>query len=226
MIYTIGDVGEVPSNPNSVLPMNFGPNGEKPEIGQIKPEVDTDKVIGLVKTLVAMLLTTKNLSVGAVKMNLDSGDMASGISKMIDSAESVEDKKDQQAFFEQAEAELWWLLSKYMIPFWRANNMIKPELNKEFSPTFEVSVFFREPKVMMSEMEQIEISKARLDNGFSTLQRELEILYPQMTREEVVKLRLEIEAGKSIREQQQIDEIDQTDDVIETDNGLESNLQS
>jgi hypothetical protein len=226
MIYTIGDVGEVPSNPNSVLPMNFGPNGEKPEIGQIKPEVDTDKVITLVKTLVAMLLTTKNLSVGAVKMNLDSSDVASGISKLIDGAESVEDRKDQQAFFEQAEAELWELLSKYMIPFWRANNMIKPELNKEFSPTFEVSVFFREPKVMLSEMEQIEISKARLDNGFSTLQRELEILYPQMTREEVVKLRLEIEASKAIKEQEMIEEIDQTEDVIEEEDGLEPDVQS
>jgi hypothetical protein len=206
--------------------MNFGPNGERPEIGQIKPEVDTDKVITLVKTLVAMLLTTKNLSVGSVKMNLDAADAASGISKMIDSAESVEDKKDQQAFFEQAEAELWHLLSKNLIPYWRKNNMLKPDLNSEFSPTFEVSVFFREPKVMMSEMEQIEISKARLDNGFSTLQRELEILYPQMTKEETIQLRLEIETGKALKQQEFIDDIDQTEDSVEENDGLESDLQS
>lgn len=227
IIWTIGDVGEVPSNPNSVLPMNYDAEGNKPEIGQIKPEVDTDKVITYIKTLVALLLTTKQLSVGTVKMNLDAADAASGISKLIDSAESVEDKKDQQAYFENAEAQMWELISKYMIPYWRSNG-IRPDMDEEFSSVFEVSVFFREPKVMLSEMEQIEISKARLDAGFSTLQRELEILYPQLSKEEVIELRLEIEGAKALQQKALIDDIDSVEEEQEPEeeDGLESDLDS
>lgn len=217
MIFTINYDGEVPSNPNSVIPMMTGPDGERPEIGQIKPEVDTDKVITLVKTLLAMLLSTKNLSVGSVKMNLDAADVASGISKMIDSAESVEDKKDQQAFFERAEKDLWDLLSKHMIPYWRAAQIIKPELDAEFSPTFEINVFFREPQVMISEREKIEIADLRLKSGFSTLARELAYLYPQMSKEEIVELELAIKAEQSASAVGMVEEFNQTEDEMDED---------
>lgn len=208
IMWILGDVGTIPSAPNSVVSMTYGPNGEKPEIGQIKPEVDTDKVISMVQTLVAMLLSTKNLSTSTVQAQLTASSAASGISKMIDQAESVEDKKDQQEYFRKAEHELWYLISKYMVPYWRATNSLKPELNKEFSSQFKVDVYFVEPKVMITEMEQIEISKARLDAGFATLKMELENLYPQLNDEQVKELVLEIEADKQSKQQQTIGEID------------------
>jgi len=208
LIYTIGYNGDVAANPNSVLPMEFGPDGQRPEIGQIKPEVDTDKVIKMVQTLVALLLSTKNLSVNTVQANLDSGNVASGISKMIDSAESVEDKTDQQQYFEKAENDLWHLLSGYMIPVWRQQQRLKPELNKEFSGQFEVSIYFQDPKVMISEQEQIDISKARLDAGFSTLNMELQEIYPQMKQEQIEDLIEEIETNKAAKQDAVAEQID------------------
>ena len=233
LIWTVDYDGVIPSNPNSVVSMQSG-DERKPEIGQIKPEVDTDKVITLVKTLVAVLLTTKNLSVGALKMNLDSSDVASGISKMIDSADSVEDKNDQQAFFEKAEKDLWQLLAHKMIPYWRANNMLKDELNKEFSSNFEMDIFFMNPKVMISEMEQIEISKARLDAGFSTLDYELSQIYPQLTAEQRQELAMNIEEEKNGKQQRVIEMIDgpegqAEDDFTQSDeanDGVESEVQA
>lgn len=196
IIYTIGDVGDVPVNPNSVIPLNYDQDGNKPEIGTIKPEVDTEKVLTLVKTLIAILLSTKNLSVGAIKFDLNAQDVASGVSKMLDSAESVEDKKDQQSFFMQAEDDLWSLIKNNMIPYWRANNLLADEFNKEFSPTFEVQVIYQEPKVLITDSEKVDLAKKRLESGFSTLQRELAFLYPAMTKDEIAELELEITQEK------------------------------
>lgn len=215
LIYTIGYSGNIPSNPNSVVPLDYGPEGQTPSIGQIKPEVDTDKVLTLVKSLMAMLLTTKNLSIGALKMNLDSADVASGISKMIDSADSVEDKTDQQAFFEKAEKELWALLSKTMIPYWRSNGLLRDDLNSEFSPAFEMDIFFMQPKIMISEMEQIEISKARLDAGFSTLDYELSQIYPQLTAEQREELAENIREEKQGNAERAVSKIDELEDEVE-----------
>ena len=192
IIYTIGDVGDVPVNPNSVIPLNYDQDGNKPEIGTIKPEVDTEKVLTLVKTLIAILLSTKNLSVGAIKFDLTTQDVASGVAKMIDSAESVEDKKDQQSFFMQAEDELWDLIKENMIPYWRANNLLNDEFNREFSETFEVQVIYQEPKVMITDSEKVDLAKKRLEAGFSTLERELAFLYPSMTKDEIAELEIEI----------------------------------
>jgi len=209
ILWTLGDVGTIPSSPNSVVAMNFGPDGQEPKIGQIKPEVDTDKVISMVQTLVALLLSTKNLSTSTVQAQLTTSNAASGISKMIDNAESVEDKKDQQEYFRKAEHDLWELISKKMIPAWRASGMLNPEFNKEFSPQFMIDVYFTEPKVMTSEKEQIEISEMRLKAGFSTLRMELEAIYPQLNREQIDELALEIEAEKQNNQQSFLDGVNQ-----------------
>lgn len=233
ILWTLGDVGTIPSSPNSVVAMNFGPDGQEPKIGQIKPEVDTDKVISMVQTLVALLLSTKNLSTSTVQAQLTTQNVASGISKMIDNAESVEDKKDQQEYFRKAEHELWELIAENMIPAWRAAGMLSPEFNKEFSKNFEVDVFFTEPKVMTSEKEQIEISEMRLKAGFSTLRMELEAIYPQLNREQVEELALEIEAENQNKQATFLSDVNQGADqrskqsiLEEIDNsGMEPDIQ-
>lgn len=217
IIYTIGDVGDLPSNPNSVIPLNFGENGEKPEIGQIKPEVDIDKIVGLVTTILSMLLSTKNLKATAISpKGVDQA--ISGISKMLDEAESIEDKKDQQAFFERDEEHTWDLLANKLIPVWKKQNILSEEYNVEFSSAFDVEVIFRSPDVLLSDKEKVENSSMRLKNGFSTLRRELSILYPNMTREEILELEMEIKKEKNGSMLAQLEpEMDQ--------NGVESDLQ-
>jgi hypothetical protein len=192
IIYTIGEVGDVPVNPNSVLPMQYGMDGQKPEIGTIKPEVDTDKVLMLVKTIIAIVLSTNNLSVGSIKFDLNAQDVASGVAKILDSAESIEDKRDQQGYFHKAEKDLWSLLKDYMVPYWRQTNKLSEEFNKEFSQSFEIQVIFQEPKALVSDQEKVDLAKKRLESGFSTLARELAFLYPHMSREEIANLEQEI----------------------------------
>lgn len=208
LIYTVGDVGDIPMNPNSVLPMNWGPDGQKPEIGQIKPEVDTDKVLSMVQTLVALLLSTKSLSVNTFQAKLEATTAASGISKMLDNAESVEDKKDQQEYFLRAEKDFWKMLKEKLIPIWRFNQKLAPDLNRMFSDAFDMDVYFKEPKVMISEMDQIEISRARLDAGFSTLSMELKNIYPQLDEAQIEELAIEIDQEKATKQQSMANQID------------------
>ena len=219
LIYTIGYDGVVPSNPNSVVPMQIGKDGERPEIGTIEPKVDSDKVISIVTTLLSMLLTTKSLSSKTISP-ISSDNAASGVALILDNAESVEDKKDQQEFFRKAETDMWSLLSKHMIPYWRATGQIKPELNQEFSEDFEITVFFREPKVITSEKEQIELSTLRIESGFSTLKRELAMLYPQMSDEEILDLMNEIREEKQSNMDRAVGAID---GEVQPEDGTQSN---
>jgi hypothetical protein len=157
-------------------------------------------------------MSTKNLSAGSIKVNLDSQDPASGISKMLDNAESIEDKKDQQTYFYHAEQEFWTLLSKNLIPYWTKQNSLKADLVGSFSQDFAVSVLFQEPKVMVTDREKVELSKMRLEAGLSTLENELKYLNPQMDQEEIDNLMADLEKEKANSMTMQISQFGNQDD--------------
>jgi hypothetical protein len=154
--------------------------------------MDSDKMLTVVNSLVAMLLSTNNLSVGSVKGESSVGNAVSGVSKMLDSAESIEDKYDQQAYFYQAEIELWNKISKNMIPYWRMNNLLAPKYNREFSPVFELSIVYREPKAVITEKDRIESAILKLNNGLASKELALREIYPDYTEDQIADLMLEI----------------------------------
>ena len=225
ILYSVGDIGDVPVNPNSMINLQFGPEGEVPSINTVKPDVDTEKVVMLIKTILAMLLSTKNLSTTTVRSDIDASDVASGISKMLDSAESIEDKKDQQAYFNKAEYDLWTMLSNYLVPVWRKQNKLAPKYNMEFSRDMEVSIGFQEPKVMVTDREKVELAKMRLDADLSTLEQELTYIYPQKNAEQIEILLEEILAGKMstiakfVADQESFEEIDEESPEDQMDDG-------
>lgn len=196
IIYTIGQIGDIPFSPNSLVELDYGPEGQRPEIGTVKPNVDSEKIIALVTNLLTMLLSSQNLSAGDLVSTLTPGNVASGVSKMLDSAEMIEDRKDQQAIFYQAEYKLWRALSKFLIPYWRSKNFLKPVLNYSFSDVFEIGVIFKEPKAMLSPKEKIELEKMKRDAGFTTLKRALAELNTEMDAEEIDELAREIREEK------------------------------
>lgn len=200
VVYVIGESeNDVPFSPNSLITLPFGPNGEKPEINTVSPAVDIDGVLRFVEFLVATLLSTKNLSSSAIQGQLSAVNPASGVAKALDSAESQEDKKDQQSFFNKAEKELWEKLSKNMIPVWRRQNLLAPEINREFSSEFDVSVIFREPQVIVSENESIDIANKKVDGGWSTHKRELQRMNPELDEQAIEELMFEIQEEKQKR---------------------------
>jgi len=225
VVYTVGAGGDIPFSPNSIIDLDFGPNGETPIINTVKPTVQINDTLGFIKALVSMLLTTKNLSVTSMSGALDSSNPASGVAKALDSAESQEDKKDQQAFFLKAEEQLWTKLRDHLMPAWRKQRKLSPECNREFSKNLEVDVMYQEPKVIISEREQIELSKMKMDAGLTTKRRELQKLNPDMGEDSLDKLMLDIEMDSSRKKELMIQDVERDSIVTHDHKGTGPDIQ-
>lgn len=200
IIYLIGAKSEKLSfNPNSVISLDYLPDGQKPEIGSIKPTVDIDAMLREVEALVGLLLSTKNLSVGSVSLKLDGASAASGVSKILDQAESTEDKEDQLQYFSDFEKQLFKVLAKNIIPFWNQQNLINPKVVLEFSPEFELSISYPDQKPAITEKEIVEIEKAKVDAGFTSQRAAIQAVNPELDSDQVDQLIEEI-AQDQIRE--------------------------
>jgi hypothetical protein len=219
MIYTIGVDGEIPINPNSVVNLEYGPDGERPEINQVKPEVDIDQMLRMIEAVLAFLLSTKSLSAGSIQGQLTTKNAASGISKMLDESESMEDREDQQQYFVDAENDIWNKLSKNLIPFWRKRRLLEGKYNDEFSKDFELSIHFPEVKIVKSEKEKLEEAAFRIEKGFSTKRRELKRLNPGMSETEIEQLLDEIEEEKEMAMERVLEIGDDNDDEENDDDG-------
>lgn len=191
MIWTVGFKGDLDFNPNSITHLDFGEEGEVPSINQIKPDIDSDKLLTVILSIMSFLLTTKNLKVENLDSNLTVQNAASGLSKMLDNAESVEDKKDQQAYFLVAERELFYKV-RIMFNFWFENNLLNKEFSNALPDDFKVITSLKEPTPLISEAEKINSSKSKIDARLSTIKRELKKLNPDMKDGEIDELYAEI----------------------------------
>ena len=188
---------EVFLNPNAILQL---PEGV--DLDTIKPDVDVDKSLMLIETLIGMLLTTKNLSVGDITGSLSVQNASSGIAKMIDRSETTEDRQDQESIFEDAEKEEWRKFSKNILPVWTKGRQLNNEYSNSFSDNFDLSIKFTTSKPTISDSEKVKTEKEKVEAGFTTRRRSIKELNPHMEDGEVDDLIGEI---KKEKEQNAID---------------------
>lgn len=168
IIYVINADGQdINMNPASVMHLKGDP-GQTPSVGQVKPTVDSDKVINLIEATINLMLSSKGLSAGTLSTGQSAKDTVSGVSKMLDNASVVEDKKDQQELFIVDENEMWEIFAFRMIPFWRSKRLLNFKFNREFSANFIVATVFREPRPLMSEKEKTELNISKMKAGIKT----------------------------------------------------------
>lgn len=195
MIYTIGVKGDIDRNPSSIVALEFSDSategGQTPVIGSIDPKVDSDKVISMIESTLNLFLSSLGLSGGTLSLGTNAQDVVSGVSKMLDNAEVIEGKKDQQDDMLDDE-NMTWEKIKQLIPYWRRNQMLGNDLNREFSKLFRVSISFKEPKPMMSEKDSLEMSDKKIKLRISTWTRELKSHYPDYTDDQIEGLKQEI----------------------------------
>lgn len=207
LIYLIGAKSEKLSfNPNSVISLDFLPDGQEPKIGAIKPTVDIDAMLREVEALVGLLLSTKNLSVGSVSLKLEGGSAASGVSKILDQAESTEDKQDQLQYFSDFEKQLFDVLAKNVIPYWNENNLVNPKVVLEFSPDFELSISYPDQKPAITEKETVEIEKAKVEAHFTSQRSAIAAVNPELDSDQIDALIEEIKQDQ-IRELEIMNEL-------------------
>lgn len=168
----------------------------KPELGQIKPQVDIDPVLGLIQTELSLWLNTRGIRPGTIGQ-LSGDNFANGISKMIDEMDTAEARQWLADKFAQVEAKLWHRIMHELHPKWVANGLI--DNAAKFSPKAAVEIVFPAQTPMVSRTQMLTESKMAIETGLSTRRRELKRHNPLLSEEEIDALIVEINDEKAAR---------------------------
>lgn len=181
--------------PNAFWSFKSDPSREtQPQIGVLKPEVDTDKVLSLIKAELAMWLESKGIKPGTVgSMTVENA--ASGIAKMIDESDTTEDRKKQVSIFAPHDAECLELIINNMLPIWRNDPNFIADIPL-FGLDYQVSTEFPEQKPIVDEGAATDTEIKKINAGLTTKKRAIKKLNPDMTDDEIESLMMEIESEK------------------------------
>lgn len=165
--------------PNVIWSLKSDKESEKtPQVGTIKPEADTDKIIQFVVTIFTLWLETKGIRVGSIG-SMDGANAASGISKIIDELDVWEIKKKSQQWFQKDEKELWNVKLPKIHNYWIKSGMVIPNEVPGLVPdVLDVEVIFKEPTPMQSRKELIEEIKNELEIGTMNKEQAVKLLHP------------------------------------------------
>lgn len=184
--------------PNAVWKFKTdGTEGQKPELGTIKPTVDYDQALKLIESELSMWLGTKGIRPGAVGQLTDQN-FASGISKIIDEMDTFEARQSQVTTFESIEADLWDLILNVMHPYWVSQGLID---NKQLwsGSKARVKTTFAVQLPTQSRGQVVTDLKNEVAAGFITRKGAIMKLNPQMTQDQVEELMEEIDEERGIR---------------------------
>jgi hypothetical protein len=202
IIYAIdADISNLSGNPDSVWHIksdetDIEDGNKKASIGTIKPEVDIDKVLQLIQTELALWLDSKDLKAQGVG-TLEASNLASGISKMIDEADTTQAIKSQIEIYREAESELWAKLG-VMHNIWVDQGfLVESDVNKKTDGKLLVNTIFEEPQVVVNEKERIETIKLKEDSGYTSYTAAVSEANPELSMEEVEKLIESIEEDQA-----------------------------
>ncbi len=168
---------------------------KQPQVGQLKPQADIDKVLEYVKSTFSFWLETRGIRVGGMGQ-LSSDNLSSGISKIIDEMDTSEMRKVSMQYF-MREEQAFWQLIKVMHNRWVDEGLLA-EAMPRFSENFDVSITFDEPQPKVDRKTMVDTIKLEVDAGFLDLKTAISKLYPDL-KEKQIDERIElIKESKSI----------------------------
>jgi hypothetical protein len=180
--------------PNKVIKLEYEEGEPKPELGYAQANPMLSELMKAVEMHVALTLTTNNLTTSGVSMQLSgSGSFASGIAMMIDKSESMEDVKDQEQIFKDAEYDIWERIGLWM-DVYGSKKLLEPSLQEIPFPQDidSMSVKFHGMQPIMSEAEKLDNLKKRKDLGISTMTDLLLIDNQSLTKDQAKDKLIEI----------------------------------
>jgi hypothetical protein len=183
-------------SPNAFWRFKSDPTSQnKPEIGMIKPEVDSDKVMALIQAQLAMWLNSRNIRPGSVG-SLNTENFASGISKMVDEMDTSEDRQQQIPYFKEAEEELWYKLMHHIHPVWASNPDY--ERKESFTPASQIEVLFPEQLPMQDRASVVSVTIQELNSGLVDKETAIRRINPDSTQNEIDQLMSKINEQESV----------------------------
>lgn len=172
--------------PNAFWRFKSEEGDKKPQIGVIKPEADTDKVLNLIRAEISIWFQTKNIKPGSIgTLTVDTA--ASGISKMIDESDTSEDRATQTPIFAKAEENLLSLIVNHMHPVWSLEKDYAHR-GMKFSPNLEFKSIFPEQKPITDSSKVIDDEIKKLDNGLTTTELAIKAIEPDLTDDQIKEL--------------------------------------
>lgn len=170
-------------SPNALWSIKSDRESDKnPQLGVLTPTADTDKVVSFIATIFTLWLETKGVRVGSVG-SLSSGNLSSGISKIIDEMDVHELKRKSQYWFKKDEEELWNIKLPKIHNYWIRAGLLNPSMIPAPMPDEqdpEIVVEFESPRPMISRMEEINQVKAELELGTMTMKQAIKNLHPNL----------------------------------------------
>jgi hypothetical protein len=176
---------DVPSDlaisPDTVWNIKSSEGDKQGRIDTVKPSVDIQQVIELIKVTLSMWLESRNIRAGDMGQ-VSPGDAASGVARIIDESDATQDRQSQCAVFSVAERQLWALL-RDMHNYWVETGQI--ESSDTWTPSTAVSTRFGDQKPVVTDRERLEVVGMKLDKGLISRRQAVKEIYPHWTDAEV-----------------------------------------
>jgi hypothetical protein len=161
----------------------------KPEVGVIKPEVDIDKVLGLIGNQLAFWLNSRNIRPGTIGA-LTTESYTSGVSKIIDEMDTSEDRAAQIPYFVDAEGSLLDLIMYSAHPYWVGNPSFPVKV--AFTPGLRLQTTFPEQRAALDQSKLIDDQIKLLTAGLETRRGALKTLNPELSETQLDEKVLEL----------------------------------
>lgn len=193
IIYTIDvDQTNLVQSPDAMWDLKSDSNSDKsPQVGSIKPTVDSDKALHMLEALFSLWMQTRNIKAGAIgQMTVERA--ASGISKAIDEMDTSEDRQNQVPYFKKGEQEFWTLVMTKYHPMWSMEPNFKMR-GLTFNPKAKVMVAFAEQRPNIDPADAVNIQVLKLTAGIQSKKGALQELYPDWTDQQLEDKLAEIE---------------------------------
>jgi hypothetical protein len=167
---------------------------KNPTIGTIKPEVDSDKALEVIKTQLALWMQSRNIKPGAVG-DLSVANAASGIAKMIDESDTSEDRQEQVPYFIKAECEVLDLVMNHMHPVWIREPDYQLE-KRRFVAGIKTATTFPEQKPIVDQSTVIDDQIKMMSSGLQDDEGALKEIYPDLTDDQIKERLAKVRAYK------------------------------
>jgi hypothetical protein len=225
IIWTIDvDAAALQMNPNSIWALKSDPTSDKrPEVGQIKPQVDIEQVIQLIITQLSMWLNSKNIRPGSVS-DMSATDAASGISKLVDEMDTSDERKKQVEVYRQVEKNFWKDLINNIHPTMLAQGLLADEFRRPFTKGAYVDVNFPEQLPMIRRGQAVTDLKTEHEAGFISRETAMKKLNPEWSEVRLQEEISMIEEGRTIV--QEPEDSEKLNEDQEEESSEEENLEN
>lgn len=187
-------------SPNALWSIKSDKETDKnPQVGTIKPEADTDKVVQFVVNTFVMWLETKGIRVGSVG-SVDASNAANGISKIIDEMDVHKVVTTSQDWFSKDESVLWNKKLPKIHNYWIKNNLLDLTKIKDVPGIVqddpEISIEFQAPEPLISRDVELKNVMDEVDFGSMTFEMGIKKLHPNYSPDVIKELVTAKEAKK------------------------------